>query len=161
MLNTIITVVALFKVHETSKPQPFWSTCLLQLPPSPNSHPPIPPLSPFVSSLAVLWAGVQLTNMKKGKTFLKRKKAFVTFYPPSLPLFNPLCTFSSKSNLARFHPPTPFTSFLNPSFSRYSPPSFFPLSLVAPLAAIFRSLLPSTTPPSISRWQHERLPVRW
>lgn len=74
----------------------------------PFSQPWIPP--PSVSSPAVLWAGVEMTYIKrKDEDFFfpkKKKKAFLSFYLPSPTLYNPLRAFSSKSNLAHvtIHP---------------------------------------------------------
>lgn len=89
-------------------------------------------LPPFVSSPAVLWAGVEMTYIKrKDEDFFfplkKEKKAFLTFYLPSLTLYNPLRAFSSKSNLAHvtIHPyPRLLPHSSSPHFSLSPLPRF-------------------------------------
>lgn len=97
------------KVHERSKTNRFHSKRF-----PPQLTPPVPPSS-FVSSPAVLWAGVEMLNMKKKKMkkFKKKKKTktFLTFCSTSLPLYSPLSGSSSKSNLAHVSILTPFPSF--------------------------------------------------
>lgn len=134
-------------LHERSKPNPF-----IQSTSSTHLTPPIPP-SPFVSSPAALWANVKMTNTKKGKMkkFFWKRKAFLTFYPPPLPLYNPLSAFSSKSNLVHVSiltPPPPPLFYLTPLpliFLSFSSLILFLSILSPPLFTLFLSPLPRFT----------------
>lgn len=138
-------------------------------PPKHPTHLPHPPAFPhgfrpallplFVSSPAVLWAGVEMTYIKRKDFFFPKKKSFSYILSTVPDTLQPSQGFLIQIQFSScYHPPVPpsFTSFLHPSFFSFSPPSFFLLSLVSPLAAIFRCV-----PRSISWWRHERLPVRW
>lgn len=115
----------------------------------PFSQPWIPP--PSVSSPAVLWAGVEMTYIKRKDEdffFPKKKKSFSFILSPVPYALQPSQGFLIQIQFSScYHPPIPpsFTSFLLPSFFSSSPPSF-------------HLWLPSF---AASWWRHERLPVRW
>lgn len=100
--------VSPLKVHERSKPDHFYSKALassahlLRLPSSSSIC--------FISccSEQVLKHRTWKKKKKKDEEILKekKKKPFLTFCPLSLPLYNPLSGFSSKSNLAHVSIPT-------------------------------------------------------
>lgn len=126
------------------------------------------------------WKKKRRGNLKKKKK--EEKKPFLKFYPLSLPLYNPLSGFSSKSNLAHVSilttPPLPLSLTPHLSLFLFSPHPFllpllypsFPRSFVVlptpPHAFVVPPSHSSPLPlplvhPSISWWQHERLPVHW
>lgn len=119
------------------------------LPPSPNWF---LSLSPFVSSPAVPWAGVEMPNMKKKKKKRKDEKKKLSYILSTVPAtLQPSQRFLIQIQFSScFHPQHP--TFFFPSFTSLPHPHlsvFFPLFLILFFShySLSLSLSASLTPP--------------